>query len=66
MALIDQILHGAYGDKVDSLDDDSWLRLYAGYRKLRKVELEELKLAVASGLAMIINEIFKERNNGTS
>lgn len=66
MALIDQILHGAYGDKVDTLDDDSWLQLYAGYRKLRKVELEEIKLAVASGLAMVINEIFKDKNNGTS
>ena len=64
--LIDQTLYGLYGDMVDTLDDDSWLRLYAGYRKIRKLELEEMKLAVASGIGMILNEIFKEKDNGTS
>jgi hypothetical protein len=59
-------LYGLYSDKVSALDDDSWLRLYAGYRKSRKLELEELKMAVSAGIAEILNEIFKEKNNGTS
>ena len=66
MELIDQALYGLYGSMVDTLDDDSWLRLYAGYRKLRKLELEELKMAVTAGIADILNEIFKEKDNGTS
>jgi hypothetical protein len=64
--MIDQTLHQVYGQHVDSLDDDSWLRLYAGYRKIRKLELEEMKLAVASGIAIVLKEIFKDKNNGTS
>ena len=66
MELIDLTLKRTYGDKVEQLDDDSWLRLYAGYRSARKIELEEMKLAIASGIAEILNEIFKEKNNGTS
>lgn len=64
--MIDQTLNQVYGQHVDSLDDDSWLRLYAGYRKIRKLELEEMKLAVASGIAIVLKEIFKDKNNGTS
>ena len=64
MNAINLTLEREYGKGVNKLDDDSWLRLYAGYRVLRKVELEEMKQAVASGIAMVLNELFKD--NGTS
>ena len=62
---MDAILKREYGiHDINSLSEDDWLRLYAGYRFARKLELQEIENSTYNALAKIVNQLFS--NNGES
>lgn len=57
------MLKREYGvDIPGRLDEDEWLRLYAGYRMLRKTELEEMEIAMQNAMAKVLNQLFSKSN----
>lgn len=57
------MLKREYGvDIPGRLDEDEWLRLYAGYRMLRKTELEEMEIAMQNAMVKVLNQLFSKSN----
>lgn len=59
---INAILRYHYRVDPDTLDEDSWLRLYAEYRMVRKTELKETETAVYNALATVVNKLFEKKD----